>query len=159
MANETDIDVLREMVRIAENRRNEELEGTEKMNRYNLALIAFAGTFLSLIVTAKLHPVILIMSGFFLSSSIICSLLAIYPRKLIGGVLAVDEDIAALQRGETLYIHAYMIDTARLTDNAAQKAGELVGIKKRWTIFAALFLASSVVCTYIISVCLVLRTL
>jgi hypothetical protein len=35
--------VLREMVRLAENRRTEALEMIERINRYNLAIIAFSG--------------------------------------------------------------------------------------------------------------------
>ncbi|MEN9561174.1 MAG: hypothetical protein RIQ56_447, partial [Candidatus Parcubacteria bacterium] len=124
MTNQTDIEVLKEMVRLAENRRTEEFRAIERLNQYNLALIAFSGAFLSLLVTANFEVLTVQLSGLALLISISISLLTIRPRTLKGAVLTVDEDVRAIQRGEKLLLNDYLIETAYLLDSAASKAGQ-----------------------------------
>lgn len=148
MSEGQDIAVLREMVRLAENRRNEEFEHIERVNRYNLALIAFAGSFLSLLVTVKLAVVIVQIAGAFLLLSIVFSLLAIMPRKMKGGTLVVEDDVKIIRSGHTLDLQEYLLSTAELTDRAAANAAIFSKIKKWLTLFSVFFLAISLATAY-----------
>jgi len=146
----TDIDILREMVRLAENRRTEELEHIDRVNRYNLALIAFSGSFLSLLVSTHFEPTVVRLAGFFLCLSILSSLIALRPRKLKGGAIVIDEDVQALRSGQSLQLHSYLLDLADLTERAASSANIFSRDKKRWTIYSAILLAISLISTYIL---------
>lgn len=149
MASEQDILVLREMVRLAENRRTEELEGIERINKYNLALIAFTGSFLSLLITTKFPTVTVLIAGGFSLLSIGLSLVTIRPRTLRGGgALSVRSDVTLMKNGEQMALRQYLLDTAELTDLAATSIGALSSVKKRLTIYSALSLAAAMVVTY-----------
>ncbi len=147
---DTDIEVLREMVRLAENRREEEFKITEKLNQYNLALIGFSGGFLSLIISTKLPAVIVQVSGICLIISILLSLLAIRPRTLRGGTLTIDEDVKAMQEGKNISLRDHLLMTADLLDRANRALGPLRRKKSFVTLFAAIFLAISLLSTYIL---------
>ena len=84
------------MVRIAESRRDEELAHIERVNRYNLALIAFSGSFMSLLVTAGFSFLVVRIAGIFLIASIACSLFALKPRKT-AAALVIDDDVKFLE--------------------------------------------------------------
>lgn len=154
-----DITVLREMVRIAENRRTEEFETVERMNKYNLALIAFCGSFLSLLFTVNVRFVTLSICGFILSLALICSFIAIFPRRIRNGALTIDEDIKLLESGKTLHLSQYLLDIAKLTDEASRQVALLVSKKKIWTIFSAALLAIAIISAYIITICQGLKVL
>jgi hypothetical protein len=147
-ASDEKITVLREMVRLAENRRKEELEQIERVNRYNLALIAFSGSFLSLLVTAKFPILTVQISGFFLGFSVVASLIALRPRVIRGGTLVIDEDVAALREGKDLTLSDYLLVTSDLTDKAGTSAAALSHQKKWWTQAAAICLALALALTY-----------
>lgn len=83
----THTDVLREMVRLAEARRTEELQMMERVNHYNLALIAFSGSFLSLLVTAHFANVVVIIAGCILLISIGLSIFTVYSAILLACAL------------------------------------------------------------------------
>ena len=148
MSHTPDIDVLREMVRLAENRRNEEFAHIERVNRYNLALIAFSGSFLSLLITASFPKQTVGIVGAFLIISIIFSLIAIRPRTLKNGVLIIEDDIQNLRSGQRVSLYDYLLETAEFTEQAANSATMLSHTKKRLTIFSALFLALALAATY-----------
>src|SRR3989338_3360277 len=119
MASE-EIDVLREMVRLAEMRRTEALDMIERLNKYNLAIIAFAGTFLSVLVTSELPRSAVQFSGIFLIISITGSLYAVRPQRVPdGGALDVANDVKAFRAGQTLDLQSYLLDVADLTNTAA----------------------------------------
>ncbi len=144
----TDIDVLREMVRLAENRRKEELENVERVNRYNLALIAFSGSFLSLLVTAKFDLKLVKFAGIFLILSIISSLWALRPRNVQGGTLLIAKDIDRFNKHEAIPLHQYLFETASLTESAATSLTILSKQKKWWTLISVILLAISLAITY-----------
>ncbi len=147
-ASTNDIDVLREMVRIAEKRRDEEMKMIERINQHNLALIAFAGSFLSLLITTKLSVVIVCFAGCLLLISVFLSLWAVLPQTL-KGVLTIKDDVRILRRGEEkIHIHTYLLDVAELTEHTADAAAELTRKKKWKTIWAGIFLALSLLATY-----------
>lgn len=93
-----DINVLREMVRLAENRRSEALDTTERMDKYNLALIAFAGSFLSLLLSVDISISILQISGANLIVAILISLFAVRPQRILGGSPDITEDIIFMKQ-------------------------------------------------------------
>ena len=148
MASE-EIDVLREMVRLAEMRRTEALDMIERLNKYNLAIIAFAGTFLSVLVTSELPRSAVQFSGIFLIISITGSLYAVRPQRVPdGGALDVANDVKAFRAGQTLDLQSYLLDVADLTNTAAGQLHTVARKKKEVTLFAALFLALSLVTSY-----------
>lgn len=144
----TDIDVLREMVRLAENRRTEELEIVNRLNQYSLGLIVFSGAFISLLVTVSFPSYVVLIAGFFLLISIFCSLLSLRPKKVKGGSLVIFEDVDAVKRGERLELKEYFVITADITENAADNIAKRGDEKKVWVIIAALFLAIALLATY-----------
>ncbi len=150
MENHTDIDVLREMVRLAENRRAEMNESLERINRYNLALVAFSAGFLSLLVTVSFNLFIVQASGLLLLFSIFFSLLAIRPRTLKGVTLMIDQDVDILKKNIHIELREYLLVTAELTDVAATKINERGAEKKRFTILSAVSLALALITTYIL---------
>ena len=147
---EQDIQVLREMVRLAENRRTEALEMIERMNRHNLALIAFAGTFLSLLISLDIPLLVTRISGGSLICTILISLFTIRPQKVSGGTPDISEDIILLRSSKYLSISSYLLDVADVTSRAGSRLHGLAAIKKKTTIFAASFLAFSLLITYIL---------
>jgi hypothetical protein len=146
----TDVEVLREMIRLAENRRNEELAAIEGVNKYNLALIGFAGGFLSLLVTATFPKIIVQVTGFFLLLCIGTSFLTIRPRILKNGSLKIDSDVMAVRNGAVLPYKDYLLAVGDLTNLAATAAKQLALIKRRLTIISAIFLACALLSTYIL---------
>jgi len=148
MSNTIDIAVLREMVRLAEHRREEALHMIEKVNQYNLAIIAFAGSFLSLLITVDFPKLIVQLSGISLVVSIVVSLYSIRPQKVVGGALDIADDIDALNKKELLTLTSYLLDVAELTNKAATSLHVLARAKKRTTIVAASLLAFSLIMTY-----------
>lgn len=145
---QTSIEVLREMVRLAENRRAEEFESLERMNKYNFALVGFSGSFLALLLTVHAARSVVQAAGLFLLISILTSLMALQPRIVKGGVLTIDDDVEAVKHGHILNFHAYLLDVAEFTDQAGQHAAIVAKEKKRLTIFAAIFLAIALLVTY-----------
>lgn len=141
-------EVLREMVRLAEKRRSEELEAFERLSRHNLSLIAFDAGFLSLMITMGFGKAIVAPSGLLLLFSIAFSLLSVRPRTLKGGSLSVEDDIRALRAGEDLPLREYLLETAELTERAAETIAARVAIGKRYTILSACFLALALLMTY-----------
>ena len=144
----TDIEVLREMVRLAEKRRDEEFHRMEKLNTYNLALIAFAGSFLSLLVSIQFDVVVVQISGALLIISILSSLLAIRPRTIHGGTVVIDSDVRAVRNGERLSQQLYLLDTADLTEGAARSMAQSASQKTRLTIISAILLACALLAAY-----------
>lgn len=150
MNEEQDIAVLREMVRLAEDRRTEALEGLDRVNRYNLALIAFSGSFLSLLVSIQVDPDIVQIGGIGLIISIFVSLATVRPQNVPGGALEVTADVQAFRAGTPQPLRTYLIDVADLTNIAAASLNRLARVKKRGTIISAIFLAFSLAVTYIL---------
>lgn len=140
--------VLHEMVRLAEMSRTEALNTIERINKYNLALIAFAGSFLSLLISTNIAQPIVQIAGASLIITIILCLYTIRPQRIQGGTPDITDDIQILRSKQQLILSGYLLDVAELTNNASialQKAGSH---KKRTTIVAASFLAFSLVSTY-----------
>lgn len=142
-----DIEVLREMIRLAENRREEEMQMLEKMNQYNLALVGFAGGFLSLLVTAPFPDYTVRIAGAFLMLSILLSLLSIRPRR-VGAALVIEDDIQLIKTKHATNLYEYLLQTAELTDQTASNLNTLLMRKKNVTIFSAIFLAIALLVTY-----------
>lgn len=149
-SSDNDIAVLREMVRLAEHRREEAVDMIDKINKYSLAVVAFAGSFLSLLISANLSINIVRFSGLCLVLSIIFSLIAIQPKRVKGGVLDIADDVDAIHQQKKLLLHNYLLETAALTNSAAESLQMHANNKKKWTIVAALFLALSLITTYIL---------
>lgn len=137
------------MVLIAENRRHEELEELERMNKYNLALIAFAGSFLSLLVSLPFPSMVQQIAGGCLIISILCSLFAILPRK-VGGYVVIEDDILVLRKDESISSEEFFLETAAIFELVANNIQEFSYKKKRWTISSACVLALSLIITYIL---------
>ena len=147
---EVGIAVLREMVRLSEARRSEALDAIEKVNKYNLALIAFSGSFLSLIVTSDIDQEIVRIAGAFLVASIVISLITIRPMKIKGGILVIDKDVDEIRKtGETFPLEQYLLDIADLTSRAAIAIDKVTSVKKSGTICSAFLLAFALLSTYI----------
>jgi hypothetical protein len=143
--------IIREMVRLAENRRTEAIGRLEKINQYNLAMIGFSGTFLSLLVTAEFPIAIVRVAGLSLIASIGVALCNISPKPLKGATLLIDEDVYALRRGEDAGPFAdYLLSVADLTEAAATVIHKRASVKKRWMTMSAIFLAFSLISTYIL---------
>ena len=147
MANE-EIDVLREMVRISEDARTEQLQTIEKLNQYNLAIIAFAGSFLSLLITVKVPSMIFYPSGLCALLSIATALWTIRPRILKGGSLSIEEDARDIRQNRGPSLHTFLLLTAELTQQATQLATKLALHKRKLTIIAVIFLALSMCMAY-----------
>ena len=139
----SDIQVLREMVRLAENRRTEQLQTIEKINQYNLGVIAFSGSFLSLLITIKVSPDIFYVSGFFALLAIGVSLWTIRPQILKGSILLISDDIKALREGQSMRLYDFLLATADLTEQTANAVSERAMKKKQNTIMGVFFLAIS----------------
>lgn len=150
MAMEQSIEVLREMVRLAEGRRGEALDMIEKMNKYNLALIAFAGTFLSLLISTNVPLPTLRFVGAFLILTVISSLVAIRPQKIRGGAPDISDDIRLFQEGKGYPLSEYLLAVASVTNEAASELHFIADVKKKFTILAALLLAFSLLLAYIL---------
>ncbi len=144
----TDIDVLREMVRLAERLRDEEFLSMERTNRYNSGLIAFSTGFLSFMINAQFPKATVQIAGIFLIGSIITSLIALSPRKLHGAAVRIDEDIKAIWSGAQLDLPAYLLETADVTDKAAMAIAKRGSQKKYLTVISALCLAFALGTTY-----------
>lgn len=142
--------VLREMIRIADERRTVALDMLERVNKYNLALIAFAASFLSLLVTVEFPILIVQIAGACLIVSVFVALLNVSPKPIKGATLLLDEDIAHLKRGGTFQLQEYLLAVAELTENAASVVQQRVSIKKRWTTVSASFLVFSLLGTYLL---------
>lgn len=136
------------MIRLAENRRNEEFQALERISQYNLALIAFSGSFLSLLITAALPKIIPMISGMFLIASVSVSLFAIRPKSIAGGTLVIDKDVAAIKSGKRIALEAYLLETASLLDAANNTIGPLRRKRVTLTIASATFLALALVSAY-----------
>lgn len=145
------IAVLREMIRIAETRRTEELEHIDRVNRHNLALIGFSGSFLSLLITVDLPLHIVQIAGSLLLSSVCCSLIAIMPRKLSASIF-IEKDVEHYRYGYAYALHAYLLDIAGLQEKHATVLMEFSAKKKFWTILSAIFLAAALFITYVLFV-------
>ena len=143
-----DIEVLREMIRVAEKRRDEELQMIERINQYNLALIGFSGSFLSLLVTVKFPIIVVIVAGALLLVSLTVSLATIRPRVLKGGAIDLRYDIDQAKDGKISSLYYYLLETADVIQEAATKAGQRSYEKKNGTIFSALFLVLALAATY-----------
>jgi hypothetical protein len=74
-----------------------------------LALIGFAGGFLSLLVTATFPKIIVQVTGFFLLLCIGTSFLTIRPRILKNGSLKIDSDVMAVRNGAVFYKADYRL--------------------------------------------------
>jgi hypothetical protein len=146
----TDIEVLREMVRLAENRRSEQKEMIERIIRYNLGLIGFSGSYLSLMITVHFPLVILYPAGFFLLCSIVISLFAVRPQVLKGSTLLIKDDITEIRSGKTMQLHDFLLLTAELTENGADSFHKRAHERKNLTIISAALLAISLILTYIL---------
>jgi len=140
------------MVRLAEDRRTEALQSLEKVNQYNLALIAFAGSFLSLLVSLPFERTTIIVVGLFLLSTIFLSLWNIRPQTVKGGVLVIDEDVKAMRDKKKIIYADYLLDIADLTSRASIQIQKVMLLKKRGTIYSACFLAIGLFLTYILHV-------
>ncbi len=145
----TSVEVLREMVRLAENNRNEQLKMLDRVNQYNMAVIAFSGAFLSLLVSLKFSKITVETAGAFLLISVTLSLIALAPRHIKGGNLIIDDDVSALRSGKHLDLGPYLLETADLTEKAVVAINELGRRKRLWTIFSAVFLALALLTAYI----------
>ena len=143
-----DIDILREMIRLAENRRSEEIQAIERLIKYNLALIAFSGSFLSLLLTTTISKPIVEIAGWFLLVSVASSLLAIRPRSVFGGTLVVSDDVKALRKGESISLREYLLETADLLEQANAKIAPVRRYRAQMTIFSAILLALALFATY-----------
>ncbi len=142
------IAVLREMIRITENWRDEQLQTIERINQYNLALVAFSGAFLSLLITAQFSRPITEICGLCLLVSIAISLLTVRPMRMKFGAVVIDNDVEMLRNGEILGLHDYLLDVADLTNQVTHSMDRFVRVKKKWTIYSAIFLALALVSTY-----------
>jgi hypothetical protein len=142
-----DIELLREMVRLAENRRTETRESLERVVKYNLALIAFSASFLSLLVTASFDILIVQVAGLLLIISILLSLFAVHPKSLQSTV-SVDQDIEAIKNGSNFDLHEYMLAVAELTEVTASNFNKRGSERKRYTIISAISLALALLITY-----------
>ncbi len=140
--------VLREMVRLAEIRRSEELLMLERINQYNIALIVFNGSFLSLLVTAEIRITIVQNAGLLLIASMILSIYGIWPKILRGGV-DIEDDLESYRRSEEMKIQEYLYATAKAVNEAAQNIAEFNIRKKKITGIAAILLAFSLLAVYI----------
>lgn len=147
---EEQIAVLREMIRLAENRRMEEHKMLENVNRYNLALIAFSAGFLSLLVTANFSKETIHIAGFMLLVSILVSLLAIAPRTF-KGTIVIYEDIEMLRKGEYFALHEYLLLTAEAVEIIGNNIDCLVGKKRNLTMISGFCLFLALLFTYSIS--------
>lgn len=136
------------MIRLAENRRNEEFQALERISQYNLALIAFSGSFLSLLITATLPKIVPMISGVFLIVSVSVSLFAIRPKSIAGGTLVIDKDVAAIKSGKRIALGEYLLETAALLDAANNTIGPLRRKRVKFTIASAIFLALALLSAY-----------
>src|SRR3989338_4890572 len=150
MAETQDIEVLREMVRLAENRRTEALEMIERLKKYNIALIAFAGSFLSLLITVGSSLLSLRVAGGSLVATICFSLYAVRPQRVHGGALNVASDVSSIKEQKNLLFAPYLLEVAELTNNAATTLHAFAISKQRVTTISALFLAFSLIGAYIL---------
>lgn len=141
--------VLREMVRLAEYRRGEAISMLEKINQYSMAMVAFSGTILSLLVTADFSEIAIMITGFPLIVSICCALMNIIPKPLKGATLLIQKDIDDLRTAQRMFsLDAYLLDIAELTETAATVIGGRATRKKRTMTISACFLALSLACSY-----------
>lgn len=147
-ASSDDIAVLREMIRLADRRRDEELRMLEKINAYNLALIAFSASLLSFLVSLQFDKTSVQLVGAFLLLSIVVSLLTVAPWKIFGSV-EITEDIEHVIDGGHWKIDAYLLATANITNQAGTNVRRLVRLKKTLTIVAGILLAIALLLTYI----------
>jgi hypothetical protein len=145
-----DLPLIREMIRLAEDRRAEALDRLERVNKYNLALIGFAGSFLSLLVTVDFPLIVLRVAGACLIACVLTSLLNVSPKPLKGATILIDEDVEHLKRGGTFAEREYLLAIAELTERAATIISRRVHTKKHWTTLSASFLAISLLSTYIL---------
>lgn len=113
-------------------------------------MIAFDGTFLSILITNDLSSTIIRVSGAFLIASIFTSLIAVQPKRLKAGALDIVDDVTVLREGKSLDINAYLLDVAELTNNAAEDLHLTAAEKKKSTIISAVLLALSLLSTYIL---------
>ena len=148
---ESEILVLREMIRLAERRRDEEIAHIERVNRYNLALIAFAGSFLSLLISTDVPLFTFRIVGGVLILSLLLSLVALLPRTVEGGALLIDEDVLAIRKRNVPALSAYLLETANLTEQAASRLATLSISKKKWTICSAIVLVIAIATMYVLS--------
>lgn len=135
------------MIRIAEARRQEEIEDLERINKYNLALIAFSGSFLSLLVSLPFPELVQQIAGGCLIISTLCSLFAILPRK-VGGFVVIEDDILALREGKNIFTEEFLLETATIFELVANNIQAFSYKKKQWTIASACVLAFSLIVTY-----------
>ncbi len=147
-ATATDIAVLREMVRLAENARSETVQSLERLNQYNLGIIAFNAGFMSFLVSNSFPMTTIRVAGIFLLISMFTSLFALSPKKIRGAVLRVDTDVRALKQGEQIDLYEFLLATAELTDRAFVILQERAKEKKFLTIFSSTFLVLALVFTY-----------
>jgi hypothetical protein len=82
--------------------------------------------------------------------AIVISLFAIRPQRILGGAPDIAEDIVLIKQKEQMHYPAYLLGVAEVTNNAAVALHFSASIKKRTTSFAALFLAFSLISTYIL---------
>ncbi len=150
LAKRVSMEVLREMIRLAEDRRAEELRDLERVNKYNLALIGFSGSFLSLLVTIDFPVNLRQIAGALLILSIIFSLLAIAPRRLFGGSILLEDDIEHLRKGQSIDQTSFFLETVTVIEGAATALTKRAREKKRLTMISAVFLATSLIITYIL---------
>jgi hypothetical protein len=143
----TDIEVLREMVRLAENRRAETRDSLERIIKYNLALIAFSASFLSLLVTASFDIFIVQTAGLLLLISILLSLFAVRPKVLQTSII-IDQDIELIKKNVHLDLKEYVLCVAELTEAAATNLNNRAAERKRYTIASAVSLALALLITY-----------
>ncbi len=143
------MDVLREMVRLAEKRRDEELHMLERVNQYNLGIIAFATGFLTFLFSNGFGQGTTVLDGFLLLVSIFISLFAISPRRL-KATLIIEDDVEAISNGVVLDLKEYLLETAALTDKTASNISDLLFWKKKVTILSAATLVSALTVTYIL---------
>lgn len=147
-----EIDVLREMVRLAESRRTEELQRVSTVNQYNMALIGFAGGFLSLLVTASFPHITVIIAGAFLIISITMSLISLAPRTLKGAIVRIDDDVSDMRNGKNISMSQFLLDTADIMEKAGFIISNRGQEKKLLTVLSTFFLALALFTTYIIYV-------
>jgi hypothetical protein len=138
------------MVRLAENRRAEMLDAIEKVNKYNLALIAFSAGFLSLLVTVSFNIFIVRLAGGLLLLSIIFSLFAVRPKRIRGVTLMINDDVDLLKQGIEMDLKEYLLAVAELTDVAASTLNNRAKEKKTLTILSAISLALALSSSYIL---------
>lgn len=142
------LDLILQILRLAEMRRSEELQMMEWINKYNIGSMVFNGSFLSLLVTASFDSHTLQVAGFFCIISMMLSVIGIWPT-VLKATLLVEDDIAEAKKGNSMSLPQNLIATADVTTMAANNIAAYNKHKKAMAGSAIAFLATSIIVTYI----------